>query len=554
VNTHSGTGKIKYVIILSAYYIMDNVSNVFSKYINRIYHKSGYLDKYGGSLVATALTLLIFFLIFSYYYTLNHLKPIKANWIKSRCHPAVMPFAGMINAPPDQGKLDFTAENFSQCISSILTEVVHFFLEPVYYASHLITELFGALAGSIQEIRKLFNIIREQLMAIVVQIMNRIMNVLVPLRIIMGKLQTIMGKTEGVLTASLYTVLTLYLSMRAFMGAFIEIIILFLIVLAAAAVVLWILIFTFPAAAVLTALFVAVSVPFILILVALFRILHLTTSHKVPPNPKCFGGDTLVELRNGDYVSMENVRVGDELATGASVSAKFTLTSTGEDMYKLGDAVVSGSHMVLDENKGWTHVRNHFSAEPINDYREPMLYCINTANKVIRVGDYIFSDWDEMDAKDCENLRYIAAKHLPVESELKDIHRYMDGGFTENTQIELEDGQSIPIKDIAVGDQLRFGERVLGTVEIDARDLSAVKSYDIKGYTFCGGPNIRIEDNDLGNKSTLDMDGTRIKTPPRLYHLVTDTKLIMINGIRFCDYNGGLEKILWPSEFLPASF
>ena len=130
----------------------------------------------------------------------------------------------------------------------------------------------------------------------------------------------------------------------------------------------------------------------------------------------------------------------------------------------------------------------------------------------------------------------------------------MDGGFTENTQIELEDGQSIPIKDIAVGDQLRFGERVLGTVEIDARDLSAVKSYDIKGYTFCGGPNIRIEDNDLGNKSTLDMDGTRIKTPPRLYHLVTDTKLIMINGIRFCDYNGGLEKILWPNEFLPASF
>ena len=56
---------------------MDNIPETFGKYFNRLYKKDGYLDKYGGSVVATGFTLLIFFLIFSYFYVEPKIAPIR---------------------------------------------------------------------------------------------------------------------------------------------------------------------------------------------------------------------------------------------------------------------------------------------------------------------------------------------------------------------------------------------------------------------------------------------------------------------------------------------
>ena len=54
----------------------------------------------------------------------------------------------------------------------------------------------------------------------------------------------------------------------------------------------------------------------------------------------------------------------------------------------------------------------------------------------------------------------------------------LDGGFEENTSIEMFDGHSVKIKDIRVNDVLKYGERVVGIVEIKADDL------DIKNYSL----------------------------------------------------------------------
>ena len=34
----------------------------------------------------------------------------------------------------------------------------------------------------------------------------------------------------------------------------------------------------------------------------------------------------------------------------------------------------------------------------------------------------------------------------------------------------------------------------------------------------------------------------------KLYHFVTDSHYITINGLRFFDYNGGLEQIIWNDQ------
>ena len=82
---------------------MNNISNMsehssFFENVKKIYNKESYLDKYGGSVVVTGLTIFVFFLIFSYFYINNHLSSLKANWNVNKCNPAVIPFAGLINS------------------------------------------------------------------------------------------------------------------------------------------------------------------------------------------------------------------------------------------------------------------------------------------------------------------------------------------------------------------------------------------------------------------------------------------------------------------------
>ena len=50
------------------------------------------------------------------------------------------------------------------------------------------------------------------------------------------------------------------------------------------------------------------------------------------------------------------------------------------------------------------------------------------------------------------------------------------------------------------------------------------------------------------------MEGDRVSNIDTLSHIITDTGFLTINGIRFFDYNGGLEQILWKKEQLSKKF
>jgi len=60
---------------------MNNIQETFTDYFHKLYAKEGYLDKYGGSVVVTALTLFVFFLIFSWYYVQERIQPIRQDWV-----------------------------------------------------------------------------------------------------------------------------------------------------------------------------------------------------------------------------------------------------------------------------------------------------------------------------------------------------------------------------------------------------------------------------------------------------------------------------------------
>jgi len=533
---------------------MDNVNKAFGTYINKLYNKAKYLDHYGGSVVITGVTLFVFFLIFSYMYVMNRIKPIRADWVNQRCSPAVIPFAGLINKDPGTSAFDYTATNFQSCLSQILTNVISMFTAPITALVNAVNEFFAILAEAIQAIRELFNTIRKKVMSIVTNVMHRIMNILVEMQYLMIKVMAIMGRVQAILTTSLFTTLGTYMALQAFFGAFLEILIMFLIMLAAAAVIMWIFPFTWEIAIPMTILFVLLAIPMAIIAVGLNELLDLTAPGAIPPNP-CFDEDTLIPMIKG-CKKISDIQLGDVLKDGGQVTAIFKSSSRDVRVYNLDNIIVTGKHTVFHAEKGWIPVAEHPRSKHIEDYMKPYVYCLNTTTKKINIQNYIFMDWDEMDELDIQELKNIMKNTFKENPILKteDIHLWMESGFGPDTIVELEDGRRIRLEDIEVNDELKSGERILGIVKIDGRHLRDIKQYDIENLTFIGGPNLRIRDKYLGEFSTIGMEGKKIENINILHHIITDTGFLTINGIRFFDYNGSLEQVLWKKEQLSKNF
>ena len=252
---------------------MSTISNI----INKIYDKSGFLDKYGGSIVLTLFIMGIFFYYTSYYFVLNHVEPIKGDWVNERCKPYVLPFAGIINKPPDQTAMDFTNSNFTYCIQSILADLTNIFLQPIYYVTNIFQDIFKGLENAVNIIRAMFDTMRESIREVSEEIMSRILNLLTSLQVILIKLMDFFSKLKGVMTASIFTLLGSYYSLQSLVGAVFQMFILILLMLISIIIPLLAIPFGFgiPIAAIFIIIFILIAVPLILIYVIAGSILQL---------------------------------------------------------------------------------------------------------------------------------------------------------------------------------------------------------------------------------------------------------------------------------------
>jgi len=518
--------------------------------INKIYDKSGYLDKYGGSVAITVVVLLVFTTVFGYYYTIANARALKKDWTKIRCDPMVMPFAGLINAPPEGSKWDYTTKNFNYCLNDVLKDITKAETAGLHATESVMHSVVGGLSNAVQSIRSLLSRIRNIVGELTSTIFGKIFNVLVPLRIMLIRSLDVMNKTQGVAVTGLFTGLAGILSVNSFFWMFIIAVGIFLALLIASILLeLLIPLFGFIAALITTAFLVAILVIFLPVLIVIVDI--ATLSSTIPkqssgqPQALCFDGSTLIGVKEKGNIKIKDVKLNDVLSDGGRVTAKFKLAMHKQTMYSINGVKVTGNHMMDDDEYGFIEVRHHPLSMKVKGYREPFIYCLNTTTKNIVIAGLKFLDWDELDDGDITALQEKSAKHLPRCFSLGDIHEHLECGLHGDTQIELDDGRSVNLKDVQVNDQLRFGQRVLGVVEMDGSNVGILKEYKFGGATFIGSPNLRIYSKDLGVISALDMPGVPVKSRQKLYNVITDTKFIVINGIRFFDYNGGLEPLLW---------
>jgi hypothetical protein len=245
-----------------------------------------------------------------------------------------------------------------------------------------------------------------------------------------------------------------------------------------------------------------------------------------------------------DYTlkKIKDIKVDEILYNNNKITAVFKINSDKSTMYKLNDTIVSNSHIVYYKEK-WIQVSQHPDAIKYEKYNKPFLYCLNTENKIINIGNDIYTDWDEI----YENtlIKFKKSHNL---TNNKDIHRFLDGGFIGATKIKLNNGIIKEIQNIGIGDVLECGEIVRGLVQINGEDLIHQYTYTFGDKIIVGGPNLCICNKNIVQISTIHLDEKEkdiINEPEKiLYHLLTNKKTFTVENIKFFDYNASVDLFL----------
>ena len=568
--------RLKYIVFIDILYMSELINETINK-INKLYSSSGYMDKYGSDVWATAIICIIFMLLTNYYLFANVLQVIKADWPNQKCNPAVMPFAGFINNDSkDQTNLEFTAINFNNCVNAFLKEIIEVSVRPLSYALNILQDACNSIIDAFQHLRNLTKHLRNEFARIFAVLYSGIANLIISFIHFIVKMKDTLLKINGVLTTAFLTLLGSYITAESLFNNITNFVLLLMIAIVLLVAGLWGTfagliagVLTMPLAppfgaiaTLYTLIFLFILIPVIWFEVMLVKVMHLSPPD--PPSiPSCFAGNTPVELfkdsnssnnnNNNDVVMIKEIQIGDILKNGASVTAIIKLSSEDQNMYWLHAIRVSGEHRVFHPTLKWIKVKDHPESVYIKHFDEPYLYCLSTDQKEFTIGNTLFSDWDDIDEDVLEDLHENCAKkcYLPTDFTLKDIHLHLDSGFHHASTLFLSTGQKVCIRDIQVNDMLLSGDKVLAVFKIAAHDIEQYNySFADDFRTLRASKNIHIDDPNLGVIHGLDYvirhpnDCIKVANELYMYHLLTDTKHFVINTIRVKDYNAGIDTYL----------
>ena len=124
-----------------------------------------------------------------------------------------------------------------------------------------------------------------------------------------------------------------------------------------------------------------------------------------------------------------------------------------------------------------------------------------------------------------------------------DIHSKLDTGLHPESALCLDDGRSVKIGEIEVGDILQHGEIVNSVVKIGCTDIDRFEKIMIDGQPIIScTSNVEVDIDSLGDGS--EMEREECQAPEFAYHLVTDKGYFKMSGLKIGDYNRGIERYL----------
>lgn len=536
---------------------MDNIQQSVHA-IGKLYDKSSYFDTYGGSVLLCILLVVFLALFHLYQKMMLRAEPIRRNWAANRCNPNVIPFAGNIMNPKNMGKIEFTGKNFSSCVSNILEQITGYFVNPIQTILSPIMLLWKHMLQVLQNIRKMIAYIRTQLAKILKDFFIRLMNIIPPIQRMVIAMKDMFAKIQGVFKSGIYMLVGAFYSMMSFFGLLLTFVIIILIALSVliiiTAVAAWFWPLYWAVFASLIVTFLSIQVP-LLIMVVFFAMFGVESPLAVPSAPSrnsCFAPATPITILGGASASINSIRPGTVLGDGSIVTAIMRLDVGNNRVYNLHGIHVTSDHYVKYNNE-WIHVKNHPDAFYDSEYTNPYVYCLNTSNKIITIGDDVFSDWDELQEPEMITSHLGHHPSMKSLSESSDVHRYFESGLVADTLVSCDDGTSMYIDRVSIGQRLKGGVRVTGIVSILGADIEQVTCFvgsDLGGNPRAiirGGPhNVFINSETGKDTTTLFVKPYAHNKPPSsrdiLYHLITDKeRFVLSNGIVLRDYTSCID-------------
>ena len=492
-----------------------NLSDMDSfKNIQKIYKDKGYFSKYGGSFTFMIFIVLVFFIIVSFMHVRKYSSKIKENWNSNKCKPSVIPFAGMINSPPGKSMFDYTTENMNYCMNNVLTNISNDFLLPIHYAMSVLNNISGDINKDINYARMKFASFSDNMESITQDVMSRTNAIIMPIQQSAAKMKSATGKMQGVFISGIYSVISLFYAMMNFLKTMKKLAIATIVILVVMIVALTIASIFVPGLSAVLGIFTALSV--VLGTVAVYTTSNITKIQYISEH--CFDENTILFKKDGRSVLIKNVKIGDILSDGGTVTSKMKLTSRSVDMYNFNGVIVSGNHSIFYKNN-WYKIYELPEAKLITNYKKKIIYCLNTTTKHIMIDDLHFSDYDELEEHEIMKIRAKLNLSKLEKFSKKHIHKHLDGGFIWNTKLEMDDGFTKNISDVKVDDILKDGTVVKGIVEIDAHDLD-INVYQIDSKNIKCSKNMFVCDPELGEIEFIT------KEPLEAYYKTTEKSII----------------------------
>jgi|688.fasta_scaffold81696_4 hypothetical protein len=279
-----------------------NASNVGELSWFKFLYKNKTQDDYASDLGWTVVMIFAFCCANAYLKIRSNAHVIRTNWVTYRCNPAYMPFAGMVMKPNDtfNEKVKFSNENFEYCMQTELKSISGMFMEPIYYSQSVIMSILHGIIDVLNDMRGLINNIRNALSSIMEDIMGRVLNVMQPVVGLLLNARDMTGKIQGIMAASLYTLIGVYDTIQSGLKSVFEVIVIILIAMGAAIIAVWIAVaiaaafgpFGIPAViamtaagVALTAVYVGIAIPMGIIAHFLAETMHIHGLSLVPSPP-----------------------------------------------------------------------------------------------------------------------------------------------------------------------------------------------------------------------------------------------------------------------------
>ena len=515
-----------------------------NEFINDIYSVSFY-QKYGLSFLFSLILIILLIFIIYYDYFNRNIDKIRKNWENERCVPLNIPFAAHI-MPPTDGKsnMDFIFENFKFCIDGIMKTAVDIAVSPIQMSVRGLTSFYKSIAESLNSLWMMIMHTRNSLFAAANKLLLNIKSIFSSLLIIILKMKDTISKTTGVISIGFHFIMTFYHNLKMFLGSFYQII-----ELAVAALsIIMISFFLVPFFAMWPAgIFLFTSLTLVIVFMGLY---HTAISpyvklergiFKLPsPGSFCFAGKTKLQMFDNSYINICEIKPGDVLRNGSIVTSTFKFKNYNPKICRVGKNIwVTGEHLMCVNDK-LIPVKK-FHGVVIEDFSDKYIYCLNTHTKQIEIDGYVFTDYDELknDEKKCLMERVNM-------NNIYEFWKYYDGGFSPNTEIQLNDGTIKRMGDVKIGDILKRNIEVLGIVNGISRTCH---NY----YNFCddNGNSILCSDNIIIKTSfgrcgvSLENRYVNCKTEKKqktnTVHFITSQQVFHIGHLSFWDFDSMTE-------------